>query len=140
MSELMYQINRFHGFLWASGGAVSDFLIHNIDECCWMKDAWPVKAQANGGRHYRGDNVDQNFDNYAIEYTFADGTKLFVTVEPFPAARTTLRVLLTVQRVRESYLPPPTLLLAAEFTATTPCLNNLWHGNIRTRKSQILIN
>ena len=51
--------------------------IHHIDECCWMKDAWPVKAQAIGGRHYRGDCVDQNFDNYSVEYTFADGTKLF---------------------------------------------------------------
>ena len=30
-----------------------------------------------GGRHYRGDSVDQNFDNYSVEYTFADGTKLF---------------------------------------------------------------
>ena len=40
----MYQIQQFHGFLWASGGCYSDFLIHNIDECCWMKDAWPVKA------------------------------------------------------------------------------------------------
>ena len=29
-----------------------------------------------GGRHYRGENVDQNFDIYAVEYTFADGTKL----------------------------------------------------------------
>jgi predicted dehydrogenase len=77
-SELLWQIKRFHSFLWASGGAVSDFLIHNIDECCWMKDAWPVKALAVGGRHYRGDNVDQNFDNYAIEYTFADGAKLFL--------------------------------------------------------------
>ena len=27
ISELMYQIQRFHAFLWASGGAVSDFLI-----------------------------------------------------------------------------------------------------------------
>ena len=42
-----------------------------------MKDAWPVKAQALGGRHYRGNSVDQNFDNYSVEYTFADGTKLF---------------------------------------------------------------
>ncbi len=50
----MYQVQRFHSFLWASGGCFSDFLIHNIDECCWMKDAWPVKAQASGGRHYRG--------------------------------------------------------------------------------------
>ena len=43
-----------------------------------MKNAWPVKAQALGGRHYRGDNVDQNFDIYAVEYTFADGTKLIM--------------------------------------------------------------
>jgi hypothetical protein len=33
-------------------------------------------AQASGGRHYRGDNVDQNFDNYSVEYTFPDGSKL----------------------------------------------------------------
>ena len=78
MSEVMFQLRRFHGFIWASGGMFSDFYIHNIDECCMMKDAWPVKAQAVGGRHYREDFVDQNFDTYAVEYTFADGTKLFL--------------------------------------------------------------
>ena len=76
-NELLYQIQRFHSFLWASGGCYSDFNIHNINECCWMKGSWPVQAQSTGGRHYRGDNVDQNFDNYSTEYTFADGTKLF---------------------------------------------------------------
>lgn len=78
ISEMLYQTQRFHSFLWAGGGAFSDFYIHNIDECCWMKDAWPVKAQATGGRHYRDNSVDQNFDNYSVEYTFADGTKLFM--------------------------------------------------------------
>ena len=78
MSELMYQIRKFHGFLWASGGCYSDFLIHNIDECCWMKDGWPVSAKGTGARTYRGDCIDQNFDTYSIEYTFADGTKLFL--------------------------------------------------------------
>lgn len=78
VSELLYQIERFHSFLWASGGCYSDFYIHSIDECCWMKDAWPVQARANGGRHYRGNSIDQNFDNYSVEYTFADGTKLFL--------------------------------------------------------------
>jgi predicted dehydrogenase len=78
MSELLYQIRHFHSFLWASGGSFSDFFIHNIDECCWIKDAWPVKAQACGGRHYRGNAIDQNFDSYSVEYTFADGTKLFL--------------------------------------------------------------
>jgi predicted dehydrogenase len=76
ISELMYQIQRFHSFLWASGGAYSDFLIHNIDECCWIKDAWPVQAKASGGRQYRGNSIDQNFDHYSVEYTFADGSKL----------------------------------------------------------------
>jgi predicted dehydrogenase len=75
--ELLYQIQRFHSFLWASGGVYSDFYIHQIDECSWMKDAWPVRAEALGGRHYRGDNVDQNFDTYSVEYTFADGAKLY---------------------------------------------------------------
>jgi predicted dehydrogenase len=77
MSETLYQIRRFHSFLWASGGIFSDYNIHQIDECCWMKNSWPVKAHATGGRHYRGRSLDQNFDNYNVEYTFADGAKLY---------------------------------------------------------------
>lgn len=87
LSELMYQIKHFHGFLWLSGGAVSDFLIHNIDESCWMKDAWPVKVIASGGRHYRGDDVDQNFDTYSMEYTFEDGAKLHVDGRTIPGCK-----------------------------------------------------
>ncbi len=80
VTELQYQIQRFHSFLWASGGNYSDFYIHIVDHLGWMKNAWPVKAQAVGGRHYRvsGDGVtfvDQNFDTYGVEYTYADGTK-----------------------------------------------------------------
>lgn len=79
-NELLYQVQRFHSFLWASGGNYSDFYIHIIDHLGWMKNAWPVKAQALGGRHYRQSPegvtyVDQNFDIYAVEYTYADGTK-----------------------------------------------------------------
>jgi predicted dehydrogenase len=82
MSDLDYQVRRFHSFLWASGGLFSDFYIHHIDHLCWMKNGWPVKAQALGGRHYRQNDkgvafVDQNFDTYAVEYTFADGAKFY---------------------------------------------------------------
>ncbi len=83
-NELMYQIQKFHGFLWASGGCYSDFLIHNIDECCWMKDSWPVKAQGTGARTYRGDCIDQNFDTYSVEYTFGDGAKMFLEGRNIP--------------------------------------------------------
>jgi predicted dehydrogenase len=77
-NELLWQIEKFHCFIWGSGGIYSDFLVHNVDEACWMKDAWPVRAEAIGGRHYRGNNVDQNFDSYAVEYTFADGAKFYL--------------------------------------------------------------
>ena len=75
-SELLWQIRHFHAFLWASGGCFSDFYIHHIDHLCWMKNAWPIKAQALGGRHYRTNPdgvpyVDQNIDSYSVEYTFA---------------------------------------------------------------------
>lgn len=81
VSHVEYQIRRFHSFLWASGGLFNDFYIHHIDHLSWMKNAWPVSAQAVGGKHYKenGDGkhlVDQNFDAYSVEYTFADGTKM----------------------------------------------------------------
>ncbi len=87
MTELLYQVRRYLGFFWASGGVFHDFVAHNVDECCWMKDAWPVRADGMGSRCYRGDAVDQNFDHYSIEYTFADGAKLFVNSRYMPGCR-----------------------------------------------------
>jgi predicted dehydrogenase len=91
-SELLWQIEKFHSFIWASGGCFNDFYIHVVDHCCWMKNAWPVKAQAVGGRHYRLSSagnpcVDQNFDSYAVEYTFADGAKLFMDGRCIPGCQ-----------------------------------------------------
>ncbi len=82
-SELLWQIRNFHAFLWASGGCFSDFYIHVIDHLCWMKGAWPVKAQALGGRHYKLNPegvpyVDQNFDAYSAEYVFEDGARMIM--------------------------------------------------------------
>lgn len=84
IGELLYQVKKFHGFLWASGGCYSDFLIHNIDECCWMMDAWPVEAKGTGARTYREDYIDQNFDTYSVEYTFEDGAKLLLEGRNIP--------------------------------------------------------
>ncbi len=83
ISDLLYQVQRFHSFIWASGGNFSDFNIHIIDHLCWMKNDWPIKAQAVGGRHYRKSPkgvtyVDQNFDTYSVEYTYPDGSKFFL--------------------------------------------------------------
>ena len=49
-----------------------------------MKDAWPIAAKGYGGRHYRGNFIDQNFDVYDVEYTFADGAKLMLKGRTMP--------------------------------------------------------
>lgn len=86
-SELTYQIKRFHAFLWASGGVFSDYYIHQIDECSWMKGAWPVEAHGIGGRHYRGDSLDQNFDTYSVQFVYPDGTRLYFDGRNMKGAR-----------------------------------------------------
>jgi predicted dehydrogenase len=75
MSELAYQITNYSCFTWLNGSFMLDWLIHNIDVCCWAKNAWPVSVQGMGGRQVR-DVPDQLFDHYEAECTFADGTRL----------------------------------------------------------------
>jgi predicted dehydrogenase len=76
MSEMAYQIRHFHNFNWLGGSFILDWLIHNLDICCWVKNAWPVSAQGQGGRAVRTEN-DQMYDHYAVEYSFPDGTRMF---------------------------------------------------------------
>lgn len=70
------QFGRIHLY-WVGSGHYVDYLIHQIDECCWIKDAWPVSAIGMGGRAPDSTDCGQNNDVYSIEYTFADGTKAF---------------------------------------------------------------
>jgi predicted dehydrogenase len=77
MSELGFQIANYSCFTWLNGSFIVDWLIHNIDVCCWVKDAWPASVQGMGGRQVRTD-PDQLFDQYFAEYSFPDGTRLAV--------------------------------------------------------------
>lgn len=86
-NELLFQVRNFTAFMWTGGGLYSDYNIHQIDEVCWMKNAWPVKAHALGGRQYRNNQVDQNFDIYSVEYTFEDGTHFFFNGRKMPGCK-----------------------------------------------------
>ena len=83
-NELLWQIARRTAFFWASGSLFDELTIHQIDEVCWIKDAWPVAAHGIGGRAPNNKSVGQNLDSYAIEYTFADGTKAAVVARYIP--------------------------------------------------------
>jgi predicted dehydrogenase len=78
--ELLWQIRHFVHFLWVSGGLFAEMNIHQIDEICWIKDAWPVTAHGIGGRAANSADCGENLDSLSIEWTFADGTKAYDVV------------------------------------------------------------
>jgi len=74
-NELVFQLQHPFSFNWLTGGFFIDWHCHNVDVACWAKGAWPVSAQGFGGRCYP--EAGNLFDHYSVEFTFADGTKLF---------------------------------------------------------------
>ncbi|MGQ9575837.1 MAG: Gfo/Idh/MocA family protein [Thermoguttaceae bacterium] len=82
--ELFWQIRNSVRFLWVSGGLFAEMDIHQIDEICWIKDAWPVFAHGVGGRAATSTDCSQNLDSFSVEWTFADGTKAYDVVRYLP--------------------------------------------------------
>jgi len=74
-NQLAFQLQHPNSFTWVSSGFFIDWHCHNVDVACWAKGAWPVSAQAMGGRCHP--EAGNQFDHYSVEYTFGDGAKLF---------------------------------------------------------------
>jgi predicted dehydrogenase len=87
-NDLHWQIRHFTDFLWVSGGLFAEMNIHQIDEICWIKDAWPLTAHGVGGRVANSTDCGQNLDSFTIEWTFPDGTKAFDVVRWLPNCHT----------------------------------------------------
>lgn len=83
--ELDWQIGHFTHFLWVSGGLFAEMNIHQVDEICWIKDAWPIAAHGIGGRIANSADCGQNLDSLSIEWTFADGTKAYHVTRWLPS-------------------------------------------------------
>jgi len=70
------KFGKIHLF-WVGSGHMVDNLIHQIDECCWLMDDWPISCHGMGGREVGSDDHGQNNDTYSMEYTFPNGKKAF---------------------------------------------------------------
>jgi predicted dehydrogenase len=77
-TEMEYQMRNWYYFVWLCGDHIVEQHIHNIDISNWIKNAHPVEAHGLGGRQVRtGKEFGQIFDHHAVEFTYADGTKMF---------------------------------------------------------------
>jgi predicted dehydrogenase len=81
--EMEFQVRHWGCFVWLYGDNIVEQHVHNIDIANWVmaKDgdpqkAHPVEANGMGGRVNRG-NYGDIFDHHFVEFTYADGTKMF---------------------------------------------------------------
>ena len=93
-----FQIRTPNCFTWVSSGFFIDWHCHNVDMACWAKNAWPVEAQGMGGRCYP--EAGNLFDHYTVEYTFADGAKLFCLLAPHAELLARTPITRTARRAR----------------------------------------
>ena len=86
IAEMEYQVRSWYFFTWLSGDHIVEQHIHNLDVCNWLMNAHPVEAQGQGGRQVRtGKQYGQIFDHHFVEFTYADGTKMFSQCRQIPA-------------------------------------------------------
>ena len=78
MSEMEYQVWNWYYFNWLSGDHICEQHIHNLDVINWLKNAYPIRAQGQGGRQVRnGKQWGEIFDHHYVEFEYADGSRMF---------------------------------------------------------------
>jgi predicted dehydrogenase len=84
-SEMTYQMRNWYYFNWLCGDHIVEQHIHNLDVCNWIQGAPPVRAQGQGGRAVRtGPDSGEIYDHHAVEYTYADGTRMLSQCRHIP--------------------------------------------------------
>jgi len=111
LTEMEYQMRNWYYFNWLCGDHIVEQHIHNIDVGNWVKNAYPVRAQGQGGRLVRtGADHGEIFDHHYVEYEYADGSRMISQCRHMPN---------TMSRVTEAFhgtkgsAPRPGVLLSA---------------------------
>ena len=89
MTEMQYQVHNWYHFCWLSGDNICEQHIHNLDVCNWVKEtttpsrptAW---AAARAATSATNKGTGQIFDHHFVEFTYADGTKMFSQCRHMP--------------------------------------------------------
>ena len=85
LTEMEYQLRNWYFFTWLSGDHIVEQHIHNIDVCNWLMTPIPSKPRAwAAGRSARARSRARSYDHHFVEFTYADGTKMFSQCRQIP--------------------------------------------------------
>jgi len=77
-TDLEKQIHNWYHYIWLCGDHICEQHVHNLDVCNWaMGDVHPIKCWGQGSRQQLGDRSGEIWDNFDIEYEYANGVRLY---------------------------------------------------------------
>ncbi|HWH68681.1 MAG TPA: Gfo/Idh/MocA family oxidoreductase [Candidatus Sulfotelmatobacter sp.] len=76
-TDLERQIRNWYHYIWLSGDHICEQHVHNLDVCNWIMNDHPVKCWGMGARQQLGDKSGEIWDNFAVEYEYANGVRLY---------------------------------------------------------------
>ena len=78
-SDMEYQLRNWLYYTWLSGDFICEQHVHSLDKMAWaMRDEYPVKVSATGGRQVRTDpKYGHVYDHFSSVFTYKSGAKLF---------------------------------------------------------------
>ena len=85
-TELTYQMRNWYYFNWLCGDHIVEQHIHNLDVINWLMD----DSSQNGSREWEAvyyvpaQDHGQIFDHHFVEYTYANGHKMFSQCRHMP--------------------------------------------------------
>jgi myo-inositol 2-dehydrogenase/D-chiro-inositol 1-dehydrogenase len=75
-TDLERQVRNWYHYIWLCGDHICEQHVHNLDVCNWIAKTHPVKAWGMGARQQLGDKPGEIWDNFAVEFEYANGMRL----------------------------------------------------------------
>jgi myo-inositol 2-dehydrogenase / D-chiro-inositol 1-dehydrogenase len=76
-TDLEKQIRNWYHYIWLCGDHICEQHVHNLDVCNWVMNDHPVRCWGMGGRQQLGNAAGEIWDNFAVEYDYPSGAKMF---------------------------------------------------------------
>ena len=76
-TALERQIFNWYHYIWLSGDHICEQHVHNLDVANWVMGTHPVRCWGQGSRQQLGNKSGEIWDNFDIEYEYANGVRLF---------------------------------------------------------------
>jgi predicted dehydrogenase len=76
-TDLEKQVHNWYHYIWLSGDHICEQHVHNLDVCNWIMNGHPSKCWGMGARQQLGDKSGEIWDNFAVEYEYPNGARMF---------------------------------------------------------------